>query len=161
MIVVLKHEDMFINGFLDTDKIMTATNEWVPKVQQNDQLNDQPKRDTGMLKCEGRVKDYQPICLGGEHSLVNKLTTHGHNQVKHLCVNTARSVVVSTIASESGESDQKVQRQQVIIGENVFTVTGAASRAVHLKITKDLTAEGIQETALDNIGQRANFERYT
>jgi hypothetical protein len=61
------------NGPLNTDEIMNARNKWVWRVQQKDQPDIQSpgwrlveERDTGILKCEGRVTSYQPNILGEE-----------------------------------------------------------------------------------------------
>jgi hypothetical protein len=66
---------------------MSARNKWARRVQQKDPPDIQSpgwrlveERDTGILKCEGRVTNYQPIYLG-RGAFENKLITHIHNQV--------------------------------------------------------------------------------
>ena len=78
------------NGPLNTDEITSARNKWVRRVQQKDWPDIQSpgwrlveERDAGILKCEGRVTNYQPIYLGGG-AFEDKLISHVHNQIMHL-----------------------------------------------------------------------------
>jgi hypothetical protein len=71
---------------------MSVRNKWVRRVQQKDRPDIQSpgwrlveERDTGILKCEGRVTNYQPIYLGGG-AFEDKLISHVHNQTMHLGV---------------------------------------------------------------------------
>ena len=80
------------SGPLVTDEITTARTYWVRRVQRADQASLQSPgwklvedEDTGVLKCEGRVKGYRPTYLPGG-PLAEKLVAHVHNQVMHLGV---------------------------------------------------------------------------
>jgi hypothetical protein len=72
------------NGPLNTDEITSARNKWVRRVQQKDRPDIQSpglrlveECDTGILKCEGRVTNYQPnvIMWGGNAYPLEELET--------------------------------------------------------------------------------------
>ena len=78
------------SGPLNTDEIMSARNRWIRRVQRNDQPDLRSpgwtlvrEAETGILRCEGRVANYQPIYVGGG-TFENKLIMHVHNRIMHL-----------------------------------------------------------------------------
>ena len=80
------------SGPLKTKEITTARTYWVRRVQRADQASLQSPgwklvedEDTGVLKCEGRVKGYRPTYLPGR-PLTERLVAHVHNQIMHLGV---------------------------------------------------------------------------
>ena len=80
------------SGPLVTEEITTARTYWVRRVQRPDQASLQSPgwklvedEDTGVLKCEGRVKGYRPMYLPGG-PLAEKLVAHVHSQTMHLGV---------------------------------------------------------------------------
>ena len=87
------------SGPLVTEEITTGRTYWVRRVQRADQASLQSPgwklvedEDTGVLKCQGRVKGYRPTYLPGG-SLAEKVVAHVHNQIMHLGVaNTMASV---------------------------------------------------------------------
>ena len=183
------------NGPLNTDEIMSARNKWVRRVQQKDRPDIQSpgwrlveERDTGILKCEGRVTNYQPIYLGGG-AFEDKLISHVHNQIMHLGISNTMATIRETwwIPKLLEKVKKVINRCNVCKlysakpfeapitakmpsfrteGDRPFEVTGvdfagplhykitkkedgkcyvliftcAASRAVHLEVTKDQTA---------------------
>lgn len=80
------------SGPLVTEEITTARTYSVRRVQRADQASLQSPgwklvedEDTGVLKCEGRVKGYRPTHLPGG-PLAENLVAHVHNQIMHLGV---------------------------------------------------------------------------
>ena len=89
-------------GPLNTDEILNARTRWVKRVQDGGQtvikspgwkLEKDPQ--TEILTCKGRVKNYQPIYLGGG-IFVSKLIQHVHNQIMHLGVSNTMAAVRET-----------------------------------------------------------------
>ena len=89
-------------GPLNTDEILNARTRWVKRVQDGGQtvikspgwkLEKDPQ--TEILTCNGRVKNYQPIYLGGGIFL-SKLIQHVHNQIMHLGVSNTMAAVRET-----------------------------------------------------------------
>jgi hypothetical protein len=172
---------------------MSARNKWVRRVQKNEQpimqapgWNLEREPETEILRCEGRVTNYNPIYLG-EGTFTNKLI---HHQIMHLGVSNTMAALretwwiprlrekVKKVISKcnvcklysakpfEAQTTAKLPRFRTE-GDRPFEVTGvdfagplqykiaknengkcyvliftcAASRAVHLELTKDQTAE--------------------
>ena len=78
-------------GPLTTEEIANASTCWIRKVQRNMSPNLQAagweliKENTGILKCKGRIRDYNPIYIE-RGVFAEKLITHTHEQIRHLGV---------------------------------------------------------------------------
>ena len=198
-----------INGPLNTDEIMSARNKWVRRVQKNERpvmqtpgwkLVKEP--ETEILRCEGRVTNYQPIYLGGG-TFGNKLIAHVHNQIMHLGVSNTMAALRETwwipklrekvkkvinkcngcklYSAKPFEAPTTAKMPSFRTeGNRPFEVTGvdfagplhykiaknedgkcyvliftcAASRAVHLEVTKHQTAEGFQRKLNASVTRR-------
>ena len=105
-----------------TDEIRQAKELWVRRAQKRiPQDTETPgwrlveDKETGVLKCVGRIPGYRPTYLE-DCLLTQKLIRHIHSEIKHLGVsNTGRNkkkMVDSKTKIESEENGQHVQRLQ-------------------------------------------------
>lgn len=96
------HKSNRKTGPLNTDEIARARNKWVKRVQEKSQpdlrspgwkLVKDP--ETGILRCKGRVKSYEPIYLSGG-AFECKLIAHTHEQILHLGVSSTMAAIRET-----------------------------------------------------------------
>jgi len=86
-----RHSRKKLMGPLTTEEIAGAKNLWIKKVQRNTLPNlqapgwDLVKDNRNILRCSGRIPDYNPIYVEGG-LFGEKLIAHAHEQIMHLGV---------------------------------------------------------------------------